>query len=336
MFNRIFIIVGITFFYVVYFIINAKDAEIEKYEIILNLYRSKIEPKSEPKMVRIGKENTTSNVTIVTMLLKIPKSKHSNDDYKKWSSTMIHSIGVPFVAYIDVYWSESFIKLCRERKLNGIVYVIHNIWHMMMDLEVERNRTYIHNYLTKQVPKDREKRIHSPELYAIWNLKAFIVNKTTHLNPYRSNFFIYTDCGAWRNKVFPNWPDLNLIGSLIPKLNDRILFGQINEPYRKLIYIYTDHMEGTFFAGSTWAIRDFAQEFYRIHDEWLDKGKFVGKDQSLINSLTYVQTPHLIVKLNSRPANCTKWFDEWFFYQYYFAHDNQFICNVKKLSLILD
>ena len=330
--SKIYVIIGLVVIYGLYLLLNAKDDDTLKLNSTVKEYRTK----SNTKMVRIGKENTINNVTIVTMLIKIPKSKHSNEDYNKWSSKMIDSIGVPFVAYIDEYWSESFIKLCRERKLNGIVYIIKNIWQILNDLEMERNRNYIESYKTKQMKKDREKRIHSPELYAIWNLKAFIVNTTTNSNPYRSNFFIYTDCGAWRNKVFPNWPDVKLIANLIPKLNDRILFGQINEPDRKRISIYKDLMEATFFAGSTRAIRDYTQEFYRIHDEWLDKGLFIGKDQNMLNSLTYIETPHLIARLNTRPDNCTKSFDQWFFYQFYFAHEDQFICNVKKLSLLLD
>ena len=330
---KIYVIIGIVVIYGLYLLLNARDDDTLKQISTVKEYRTK----SKTKMVRIGKDNTESNVTIVTMLIKIPKSKHSNEDYKKWSSIMIDSLGVPFVAYVDEYWSESFIKRCRERNLNGIVYIISNIWQLLSDLEIERNRNYIENYITEQVKKDQEKRIHSPELYAVWNIKAFIVNKTTNSNPYRSNFFIYTDCGAWRNKVFSNWPDVKLIANLIPMLYDRILFGQVMDPPDlKRVSIYKDLMEATFFAGSIRAIRDYTQEFYRIHDEWLDKGLFIGKDQNMLNSLTYIETPHLIARLNTRPDNCTKWFDQWFFYQYYFAHEDQFICNVKKLSLLLD
>ena len=331
--SKIYMIIKIMVIYGLYVLLIARDDDTLKLNSMLREYRNK----SKTKMVRIGEENKTSSVTIVTMLIKIPKSKHSYNDYKNWSSNMIDSLGVPFVAYVDEYWSESFIKLCQERNLNGIVYIIKNIWQILNDLEMERNRNYIENYITEQIEKDREKRIHSPELYAIWNLKAFIVNTTTNSNPFQSNFFIYTDCGAWRNKVFPNWPDVKLIANLIPMLYDRILFGQVKEPDQILrVSIYEDLMEATFFAGSTRAIRDYTQEFYRIHDEWLDKGLFIGKDQNMLNSLTYIETPHLIARLNARPANCTKSFDEWFFYQFYFAHEDQFICDVKKLSLLLD
>lgn len=111
-----------------------------------------------------------------------------------------------------------------------MIFVAKSIWSLMRDLEVERNKKYIDAYKLKQQALDPERSIHSPELYAIWNLKHFLVDKVTRLNPYNSNFFIYTDSGAWREHVFANWPDQKLVRNLKRKLGNRILYGQIYEP----------------------------------------------------------------------------------------------------------
>lgn len=100
----------------------------------------------------------------------------------------------------------------------------------MRDLELERSMNYIKAYQEQQLALDPEKEIHSPELYAIWNLKHHLVAKVTYLNPYDSDLFIYTDSGAWRNRAFKDWPDQKFVRNLKRNLKDRILYGQIGEP----------------------------------------------------------------------------------------------------------
>lgn len=110
-----------------------------------------------------------------------------------------------------------------------MIFVSKSIWNLMHDLEVERQKKYIDVYKKSQLPLDPEKNIHSPELYAVWNLKHFLVAKVTRLNPYNSNFFIYTDSGAWRQRVLANWPDQKFVRNLKRNLGNRILYGQIEE-----------------------------------------------------------------------------------------------------------
>lgn len=304
------------------------------YKLHLKLYRRNIN-NSNDKIIQIGKLNETSNITIITTMFKIPKSKHSTKDYKKWSAKFFSSLGSPLVAYVDEFWSEIFIKECILRNLNAFIFIVPNIWKILMELEIKRNKTYLEKYLLNQEILDPDKKTHSLELYAIWNLKLYLLNKTAYLNPFDSKFFLFTDSGAWRGKVFKKWPDHRFIIDLGIKLNDKILFGQINEPDPKNFSIFKDLIQGTFFFGSTQAIRDISKEYYNLHDEWLDKGWFIGKEQNLLNFLTYVKNSALIVKLNTRLFNCKYKYDEWFFYQYYFAQIKDFICFDDKLSILL-
>ncbi len=74
---------------------------------------------------------------------------------------------------------------------------------------------------------DTEK-YHTPELYAVWNLKFFLVQKVADANPYNSQFFFFTDAGAWREKVFAKWPDYNFVKQVSLTIGDLPLFGQID------------------------------------------------------------------------------------------------------------
>ena len=317
--------------YSIYILIFSLDYESRKQEI--NLIRQK-ESKRKEILIRIGDRNVTTKVTIVTLMFHVSKSKHSASEYKKWFESMSKSIGQPFVAYVDEYWSERFIQSCNERNLTGYIYIVKSIWEIMLELERNRSRTYLESYLSLQNSIDPEKKIHSPELYAIWNLKFYLLNKISNLNPFNSEYFLYTDCGAWRFGVFSNWPDIEFVKKLGHRLNDRILLGEINPPDPRDFSIYRDYMQAGFFLGSPKAISEFQEEIYRVHDEWLDNGWFIGKEQNALNYLTFLHSKHLVVNLITKHQNCNRKYDPWFFYLFYFAQKSDFICSVDRFSIL--
>ena len=98
---------------------------------------------------------------------------------------------------------------------------------------------------------DREKNIHNPNLYAVWNLKPFIANKVANqLNPFDSSFFIYLDAGSFRQRTFVNWPNIEFVRNLASKIQDKMLFGQISYMNNNSYKPDSDLIEGTFFSGS--------------------------------------------------------------------------------------
>ena len=114
----------------------------------------------------------------------------------------------------------------------------------MSELEKFRNKSYLKIYKEKQLKLDLEKNKHSPELYAVWNLKTYLMKKVTQENPFKSKFFIYTDSGAWRNRKFNNWPDELIVKNVSKKLKNRILYGQIGFPDKDAFLT-----NGTFIQG---------------------------------------------------------------------------------------
>ena len=121
-----------------------------------------------------------------------------------------------------------------------------------------------------------------------------------------------------------------------------MLFGQItNVNDRNNFNIETNSLEGGFFCGSRKAIIDYTKLFYDIHDKRLRENLFIGKDQTIINFITYKLDKFKCVFLrtwelhncNSNKNNII--FDVWFFYQQYLSQINSFNCDFNKRLSIL-
>jgi hypothetical protein len=290
------------------------------------------------KVYQIGKYwNSASSVTVVTHYFPLWRSKHPKKDYQKWLRNMLLSIGsTPLVIYTDPVTSKYVRRVRSELDQGETTYLIYeNVWSLMRELEVIRNRSYINNYKNRQNKLDPERRTHSPNLYALWNIKPYMVKKIASANPYNSSFFIYTDAGAWRTKVIQQWPDLELCNKLEKKLNNRVLLGQIESTFNLSVYSsHSSFIQGTFFAGSQSAVLRYATQFYDLHDKLIDKGKFIGKDQTQMRVMAMEMYTQSIARLRAWQDNktlkyCPTYdYDSWFFYQLFFSPGTEHLrCN---------
>jgi hypothetical protein len=138
---------------------------------------------------------------------------------------------------------------------------------------------------------------------------------------------MYTDADAWRVKVFKNWPDQEFIKKFLLRLNNRMFYVQVNDFNRNGYFYITDLIQGGFFAGNSNAITTIYEHFYRIHDASMDFGYFIGKDQNMMNRLTFKLSTKNILRLRAFNLNFFNYYDVWLFYQYYFAHIDEYFCN---------
>ena len=278
----------------------------------------------------------TSPVTVISVFFQLNKSKHSNDKYKNWTRDFFLSVSSPLVIFTDKSSIKNLLELRNKLQLRTRIYIMNNIWQVMLENEQMRKRNYTQNYLFKQQSLDREKNFHNPNLYAIWNLKSFIADKIATDNFYKSSTFIYSDSGAWRYGIIEDWPDQNVVMKLTNILSDKILLGQLRHEKkafkRKSKYPDLDLIEGGFFMGSQKALRHFNEEFWRIHDDRFDKGLFVGKDQVLMNIYAYNMSNS--VKLDIWRRNCFSNLNKWFFYQNFLASNKYYPCDGKRESLL--
>ena len=276
-----------------------------------------------------------SDVTVVSVYFQLNKSKHSGEKYKNWTRNFFHSVSSPLVIFTDKHSIKDLLELRNLLKLPTSLYVTDSIWKVMMEIEQERSLNYTFNYQNKQQSLDREKHIHNPNLYALWNLKSFMVNKIAQENFYKSSSFIYTDSGAWRFQTLENWPDKSIVMNITNLLNDKILFGQLSHEsnaLRNKNFPDVDLIEGGFFMGSQRALNHFKDNFWRIHDERLERGLFVGKDQLVMNIYAYNMSNS--VKLDIWRKNCSLDLNGWFFYQNYLALKKYYDCTGDRESLL--
>lgn len=271
------------------------------------------------------------NLTIVTQYFRLSNSKHGHLNYANWIGTFFRSVqSAPVIVYTD---NESIVDLMEMRQTNNVHFIVmDSVWSAMRQLEIERNKSYIDAYIRTQTRLDPERLEHTANLYAIWNVKCFLMVRTIELNCFGSNFFIYTDIGAFRAVALDDWPDTRFVDELKAYLNDRALLGQIYRTRGDLSSSMTPFIQGGFFAGSSRALRSLHDAYYALHDAYyalhdklIDENEFVGKDQRILNLLTtHLEHRRSLVRLNP-PFNffkCIQNKDKWFFYQSYLSRQS--------------
>lgn len=140
-------------------------------------------------------------ITVVTGFYQI-KSKHSIDLYKQW---ILNFCKIPcnLVVFTDNQ-SEDFIRLARKDHSNTVIIVRNFYSYEMTDERMMQFWKNMHEI-------DREKNIHSPELYAVWALKQEFVNLAIDMNPFSSNWFVWCDIGIHRDiklhSYYENFPN---------------------------------------------------------------------------------------------------------------------------------
>jgi hypothetical protein len=143
--------------------------------------------------------NNSSCITIVTSYFILKKAKHSHKEYEIWLRNFLGVVEKPIVIFTQSKYQDFMVKIRNGKPTRFILY--DDIWDIPWQHEnnrsvyIDYNR--IHNF-------DPEQSYHSPELYAVWNSKAWMLKTVSELNPFNSTFFYWMDIGCVRN------PSLNL------------------------------------------------------------------------------------------------------------------------------
>ena len=286
--------------------------------------------------IQIG-ARVSAPLTVVAMYFKLDTSKHSHAEYLEWQANFFSSSSsAPLVIYTDKSSYEELLgQLFIANTPNAkTLYVFNSLWDITRLIEIDRDQDYIQAYKNHQLRIDSQSHMHTPSLYAIWNAKPYLMRRTSLANIYASEFFVYTDIGAFRYNIYPRWPDTGHLLELSKRLKDRMLFGQVNQS--SLVnaaryqgdYIHPNAtknaIQGGFFAGSARALSLYYSNFYAIHDQILRLGQFVGKDQTLMNIYVFAKHPELSCRLwmPSLFSECLPNENRWFVYQLFFSDRN--------------
>ena len=249
--------------------------------------------------------------TIVTAYFNIPKSKANHETYAGWTKNML-AIENRMIIFCDA----SSFELIRSLRANNpcptiIVQTKFEEFHCYKYVDIFRAQHLL----------DRERSIHSVELYLIWNEKSNFLKRATEIEksfkePHNTKF-VWCDIGCFRvpNTRFLKWPDANKIP------DDKMLLLEVDplndvNKYANTGVIpnltFTNHIGGTIFAGSSSAILKWHDAYFAILERLYAMGRFVGKDQTIMSSV-YITQPELCF--------CVKYprgyYDRWFYLQDY-------------------
>ncbi|EJD40891.1 hypothetical protein AURDEDRAFT_39702, partial [Auricularia subglabra TFB-10046 SS5] len=249
-----------------------------------------------------------SEVLLVTAFYPLSHSKHSVGEYKRWMTAFLGRIETDVYLYAPAY----LVPLVESLRPAGYNLFVNTTFASPFDIPpltaVGREGFEAQHAL------DREKRIHTAELYAIWSAKPYFLSAAAHTaraegnRRYRLAFWV--DAGSFRasKHAYRYWPDPARFDEAIAAtkaMEDAILVPMDYDPPGWFMDWNATKgpadgswSEGSFFGGSLSAVDWYARAYYTYFSHWRANGYFVGKDQTLINGLMLMYSDRFVTVWN--------------------------------------
>lgn len=271
-------------------------------------------PSSQSVSLKIveSKPHRAYLTTIVTSYFPLGnRAKHSEQSYREWFSRFLR-ISSPVVVY-TTNQTYGFLRELRADRPT-LFKILDDVWKLPYG-------KFRDEYVA-QHNMDPEKKIHSPELYVIWNSKSSLVSQVAKENPFGSEFFLWVDIGSFRDPRSGNigaWPWDETIRKIMSFGHERVLVGEMFDHTQPPEYNLSqgpfaqNFVEGGFFGGTAQAVSWFSLLFYQWHEEYRKLNKFVGKDQAIMNALVLAY-PARFLALESYKADSQQCGDLWFYF----------------------
>ena len=264
----------------------------------------------------------SNNATVVSAFYEMP-SKYSKDKYIHWIRQFFGFSNCYLVVFIEEK-DLSLIKEIRKPFLDRTKIIV------LPREEWTANKKYGTIWLS-QLEKDEEKNIHSPDLYKVWYEKKEFVKKAIALNPFGHSKFVWCDAGAVRCREVQGW--INGFARADRISEDKLLLLQIDPFTEDDCVLQADGLYGNFQkknriggtiqAGSSKTWLSWSDKYDEMMDKYLEKGRFVGKDQSIMASMI-LENPRLVSLINP-PGRYRHPLNIWFFLALWLsANDRRF------------
>lgn len=221
--------------------------------------------------------------TIVTCYFKLNKSKAPHENYLIWMSNML-SNNNSMIIFCDAASKSTIEEMrCFHKEKTLIVetefsdfycyqYSRQFVEHTVLDTELDRG--------------------HNMFLYMIWNEKTNFLKRAIELNPFKTDYFLWTDIGCFRetNTEYLNWPNPKRISEM-PK--DKVLLLSIAHftEYELLTssfdeipsFQYENRISAPIFGGYKDVLLKWHKKYYEMLEYFILREQFIGKDQSIMN-----------------------------------------------------
>lgn len=239
---------------------------------------------------------------VVSAFYRIP-SKHSVEKYLEWIVPFFASCPFPLVLFTE----QDLLPIFQQVRQK---FVPRTILIGLPMTEWYALKRYGVQMWVDEKSKDHEAS-HSPELYCTWYEKKEFVKRAIDMRAFDADYYVWCDAGILR---FPHW---------IPVLQTFPLASQIEKgkmnflevvPFKKedtweTDFQSDDHIGGGIQAADKETWKWWYDEYDRMMRIFLEKKKFVGKDQNILAScvLANPEKFKLIV-----PPSSMNGFSRWF------------------------
>jgi len=247
--------------------------------------------------------------TIVTAYFQLPTAKKSHAQYVQWMQNML-IIQTPMVIFSDEASKPVIQQFRGNLPTHYITLRFDDFYTARYDLEF-----YEHQLIDHEIGIG-----HGSQLYMIWNEKSHFLKQAAEKNPFGAEYFLWVDIGCFRepNTRFLQWPNPAKIAQLEP---DKMLMVQVYpfQPEELSVttlesipsFQFTNRIGGTMFGGRKGAIDKWHTEYYQMLEYFIRIERFIGKDQSIMNSL-YLWKPELVQLISQwrfpRHGMVSEWF----------------------------
>ncbi|KAI0050314.1 hypothetical protein FA95DRAFT_1487575 [Auriscalpium vulgare] len=284
-----------------------------------------------------------ARVLLVSAFFPLPKSKHPTSDYEAWFRRFLE----PITTDLYFFCPPEVAPLIRSLRGSNPL-TLNTSFSSPFDIPPLKG---LNTRYAEMHEWDRQKDMHGPDLYAVWNGKPYFLAeglKNAAAGGKTYDYAFWQDAGGLRDpnryKGWPSGPRVEQIfaesQSLTGTAKENIIFFPLWNGPPDWAAPWTEDKgpiddvvsEGSFFGGKWPAIMRYHDLYYHYHDSYLVRDIFVGNDQTLINALMYLFPAHFVsVRLYDRVAPATKGVPKdastplgecgstWWYYQWYFA-----------------
>jgi hypothetical protein len=252
--------------------------------------------------------------TIVTGYFQLETSKASHQIYSVWMQNML-AIKNSMVIFCD----EKNINAVRELRKDNMA----NTVILKTRFEDFYTHRYINNFIQHQQLDTEVSRGHNVYLYMVWAEKSNFLKRAIEMNPFSTDYFLWVDIGCFRrpNTEFLRWPnpkrivdmpkDKVLLLSVYPFTPEELSVSSVEDLPS---FQFTNRIGAPIFGGGKEVLLTWHKKYYEMLENFIRMGRFIGKDQSIMNSVYLMNRDMCEIVTWKQPCN-----DIWFYLQDYLA-----------------
>lgn len=247
--------------------------------------------------------------TVVSAYFPIP-SKFPPGQYLTWIKDFMENIPCHLVFFAP----QEIIGLISQWR---VAYMDRTIFIPFDFTQCEAFKKYGYEFWEKELEKDLERKIHSPELYATWYEKKEFVLKAIEQNPFKHDKYLWADAGGFRVKEW--FPELKTFASAHNISDTRFFLLSISPFLEEEKANYLKIIDGARIGGGYLAAHKnvwtkYSEKYDEMMKEYMGENLFMGKDQNIMASM-YLKDPDFFQLVDTDHTSR----DAWFWPQIYFS-----------------